>query len=154
MLNWIATYQFFLGFFHEYEGILWYIHFKLLLFIMHFKYHSNWMEVYMAYSSPLFATLNFYSSASTRPWLESHADCLSDLVIIKNDNSKKHYIMCEGSCTLFICNIQSWWEIFMLKLACQSFISTGYFATSCTLPMPNFQESNSKSEIVFNLINP
>ena len=142
-------------FFHEYQGILQYIHFKLLWFIMYFKYHSNWMEVYVAFSSPLFETLNVvYSSPSTRPWLESHADCLSDSVITKPDNSQKYHIMCEGSCTIFIRNMQSWWEFIMIKLSCQSFISTGYFATSCTLPMPNFQELNSKSEIVFNIANP
>ena len=51
--------------------------------------------------------------------------------------------------------IHSWHAILMGIYHDETVMSsTGYFATSCTLPMPNFQELNSKSEIVFNIANP
>ena len=58
---------------------------------MYFNYHSNWKEVYVANSSPLFEKLNtVYSSAlNTSSRLESHSGCLSDSVIIKRDNSQQ-----------------------------------------------------------------
>ena len=119
----ISVFLFFV--FNEYQGNLLNIHFKLLRNIMYFKYHSNWKEVYVANSSPFFGTLNdVYSSAfNTWPRLESHSDCLSNSVIIKPN---KCQITCEGSCTIYIPNMQTWWELILIKLSCQSFISTGY----------------------------
>ena len=35
----------------------------------------------------------------------------------------------------------------LIKMSCQSFISTGYHTTSCTLPLLSFQELNSNSRL-------
>ena len=58
---------------------------------MYFKYDSNWKEVYMANSSPLFETLHaaYFLAFNIWPWLEGHPDCLSDSVIKKTDNSQQ-----------------------------------------------------------------
>ena len=143
------------GFFHEYQGILRYMHFKLLWFIMFLKDFSNWMEVYVAYSSPLFETLNVvYSSAFNTVtirksrWLPFR---LSDYKTRQFPNIS-YYV--RRILYIIHRNMQSWWEFIMIKVSCQSFIRTGYFSTSCILPMPDFQELNSKSEIIFNNANP
>ena len=75
----------------EYQGILRNMHFKQLWSIMYFNYHSNWKEVYVANSSPLFETLNAVYSSALNTWsrLESHSSCLSDWVIIKLDNAQQ-----------------------------------------------------------------
>ena len=75
-------------FYNKYQGILRKMHFKRLWSIMYFNYHTNWKEVYVANSSPLFETLNaVYSSALNTWWqLESQSGCLSDWAIIKLDN--------------------------------------------------------------------
>ena len=55
-------------FFNEYQGILRNIYFKLSWSIMYFKYHSNWKEVYVANSPPLFETLNAVYSSVSNTW--------------------------------------------------------------------------------------
>ena len=57
----------------------------------------------------------------------------------------KFHIMCI--LTLFIRKMQSWWEVIIIKMPCQSFISTGYHTTSCILPLPSFQELNSNPRL-------
>ena len=107
------------------------------------------MEVYVANSSPLFETLNAVYSSAFNTWsrLKSHSYCLSDSAIIKPDHSQQmsYYVR------RILYNI---WEFIMIHLSCQSFRSTGYHTTSCTLPLPSFQELNSKSKIVYNIANP
>ena len=119
--------------------------------IMYFKYHSNWKELYVVNSSPLFETLklNAVYSSGLNTWsrLESHCDCLSDSAIINSDNYQ--HISCETRRILYII-----WVFIMINLPCQSYISTGYHATSCALPLPSFQELNSEFEIVYNIANP
>ena len=58
---------------------------------MQSNYPSNWKEVYVANSSPLFETLNAVNSSALNTWsrLESHFGCLSDSAIIKLDNSQQ-----------------------------------------------------------------
>ena len=114
--------------FNEYQGILTNVHFKRLWSIMHFNYHSNWKEVYVANASSLFETLNAPYSSALNTWSRCH-------------------ITCEGSFTLFIRKMQSWWELIIIKMSCQSFISTGYHTTCCTLPLPSFQELNSNPRL-------
>ena len=82
-------------FYNVYQGILRNMHFKRLWSIMYFNHHSNWKEVYVVDSSPLFETLNAVYSSALNTWsrLESHSGCLSDWAIIKLDNSQQisHY---------------------------------------------------------------
>ena len=56
-------------FYTEYQGILRNMHFKRLWSIMYLKYHSNWKEVYVVDSSPLFETLNHAVSANRILWV-------------------------------------------------------------------------------------
>ena len=58
---------------------------------MYFNYHSNWKEVYVANSFPLFETLDAVYSSALNTWsrLESHSGCYSDSAIIKLDNSQQ-----------------------------------------------------------------
>ena len=64
-------------FHNKYQGILRKMHFKRLWSIMYINYHSNWKEIYVANSSPLFETLKAVYSSALNTWsrLESHSGC-------------------------------------------------------------------------------
>ena len=56
-------------------------------------------------------------------------------------------ISCHYWQHILVRKMQSWWELIIIKMSCQSFISTWYHTTSCTLPLPSFQELNSNPRL-------
>ena len=115
--NFFQSFPFCFYLFNEYQDIIRNIHFKLLWFTMFFKYHSDSKE---ANSSALFETLNAVYSLTFNmvtiresPWLPVRQSDYKTRQFPTNVIS----VTCEGSCTLFIRNMQSWWEFIMIKMS-------------------------------------
>ena len=133
-------FRFFYFFLNECQGIWRNIHFKLLWFVIYFKHDPNWKEVNMADSSQLFETLHAANFLAFNIWprLEGHLTAFPTQWLKNPTIPDKFHITCEWSSTLFVRNMRSWCELFVIKLSSQSFLSRGYHTTSCTLSLPSF----------------